>query len=554
MTASGQQTAAAGSDWAARLRGARAVLTAISPALSSFLLFLGGGMALLAAATPQLAKRLDILAEIAPLGLIELSHFVGSILATLMLFLAYGVSRRLEVARRAAMVLCFASAALAMAYGLVWEEGLYLVAIGLLLWATKGAYYRRSKLSEIRPGAWWVAAIVAALALTAWIGFAAYEHIPYSGDLWWTFLLDADVSRFLRALTGVAIVAALILLWRYAGATHPKPDAADGARAIALLGGQAQMAPEAWLGATGDKHFLFSDTGASMIMYAPEGGAWIAMGGPVGPLAERREMIWRFREKADVANAWTAFYSVGPDLLPDMLDAGLVLQKVGETAIVPLQAFSLDGGTRARLRQTRARAGRDGFVFAVERPAAISPLMVELKAVSDAWLKHHNGAEKRFSLGRFDEDYLARFPVGVLRRNGVVEAFANVWTGGAGGDVAIDLMRVKPDIPKGAMDVLFIELLLWAKAEGYRRFDLGMAPLSGLESRRFAPWLSRAGALVYRYGGRIYGFEGLREFKSKFDPAWEPRYLAAPAGWRLSAALGRVALLTSGGLTGMMRR
>jgi phosphatidylglycerol lysyltransferase len=142
----------------------------------------------------------------------------------------------------------------------------------------------------------------------------------------------------------------------------------------------------------------------------------------------------------------------------------------------------------------------------------------------------------------------------VLRRNGVVEAFANVWTGGAGGDVAIDLMRVKPDIPKGAMDVLFIELLLWAKAEGYRRFDLGMAPLSGLESRRFAPWLSRAGALVYRYGGRIYGFEGLREFKSKFDPAWEPRYLAAPAGWRLSAALGRVALLTSGGLTGMMRR
>ena len=112
-------------------------------------------------------------------------------------------------------------------------------------------------------------------------------------------------------------------------------------------------------------------------------------------------------------------------------------------------------------------------------------------------------------------------------------------------------MRSKPDIPKQAMEVLFTELILWAKGEGYRIFDLGMAPLAGLENRRLAPFLSRVGAFIYRHGGSFYGFGGLREFKKKFDPVWEPRYLAAPT-FRLSAALGRTALLTTGGLRKML--
>jgi lysylphosphatidylglycerol synthetase-like protein (DUF2156 family) len=376
--------------------------------------------------------------------------------------------------------------------------------------------------------------------------------VPYSDDLWWSVLIDNDASRFLRALGGIGVVTTIVLLWAYAGPHKPDaPCAEENARAIAILEGQRRMPPDAWLATTGDKHFLFSESGRSMVMYATHGDAWIAMGGPVGPPEERREMIWRFREAADIANAWPAFYSVGPDLLPDLLDANLVLQKVGETAQVPLAAFSLEGGGRSRLRQIRARGQRDGFVFSVEKAEPGSPILAELKAVSDAWLRVRDASEKRFSLGHFDEAYISRFPIGVLRRNGVIEAFANVWPGGEGGDVAVDLMRSKSDIPKQAMEVLFTELIMWAKVQGYRTFDLGMAPLAGLENRRLAPFLSRVGAFIYRHGGSFYGFGGLREFKKKFDPVWEPRYLAAPT-FRLSAALGRTALLTTGGLRKML--
>jgi lysylphosphatidylglycerol synthetase-like protein (DUF2156 family) len=533
--------------------GWRRVLIAISPGVSGLLLFFGGGFMLLSAVTPQITARLKLVADVAPLALIEASHFTGSILATLMLFLAYGVARRLKSARRAAMALCFAAAPLSLlGKGFLWEEAVFLLVIGGLLKITKPAYYRKSRLGSMRPGGLWVMAILGMVGIVAWVGFASYEKVPYSGDLWWTVLINNDVSRFLRALGGVGVVTVLVLLWAYAGPHQPDPSCAeDDARAIAILEGQRRMLPDAWLAATGDKHFLFSESGRSMVMYAAHGDAWIAMGGPIGPVEERREMIWRFREAADVANSWPAFYSVGPDLLPDLLDANLVLQKVGEAAQVPLASFSLEGGGRSRLRQIRARGQRDGFVFSIERIEAGSPVFAELKAVSDIWLRARDASEKRFSLGHFDERYLARFPIGMLRRNGVIEAFANIWPGGEGGDVAVDLMRSKPDIPKQAMEVLFIELILWAKAQGYRIFDLGMAPLAGLENRRLAPLLSRVGAFIYRHGGSFYGFGGLREFKKKFDPVWEPRYLAAPS-FRLSAALGRTALLTTGGLRQML--
>ncbi len=532
----------------------RAALNAVSPGLAGLLLFTGGAGMLVSAATPQLADRLHLVSQFAPLALIELSHFAGSILATLMLFLAYGLWRRLKAARRAAIALCFAAAPLSLLKGFVWEEAAALVVLGGLLLITREAYYRRSRLLDIRPGGWWITGAVAAIALAAVLGFSAYEHVPYSDELWWTFLIDGDVSRFLRALTGAALVTGVILLWRYAGASHPsKTEHDEETRALAILEGGGRLPPEAWLATTGDKHFLFSASGRSMLMYSPSGDAWIAMGGPAGLQEERRELIWRFREAADIANAWPAFYSVGRDLLPDLLDAGLVLQKVGETAIVPLTSFSMEGSVRAKLRTARAKARREGLTFSMERLAPGSQMARELNAVSDAWLAQHKGAEKRFSLGRFNEAYLARQPIAVMRSAGRIEAFVNLWPGGPGGDIAVDLMRSRPDAPKGVMDALFVELLLWAKAEGYARCDLGMAPLAGLEDRRLAPWLSRVGGFIYRHGGSFYGFEGLRTFKDKFHPVWEPRYLAAPGAWRLSAALGRTALLTTGGLIGMLR-
>ncbi len=197
---------------------------------------------------------------------------------------------------------------------------------------------------------------------------------------------------------------------------------------------------------------------------------------------------------------------------------------------------------------------RDGVTFEVIPASAVGPLLPELRAVSDAWLQEKRTREKGFSLGRFDEAYISRFPIAVARRGGAIVAFANVWGTATKAELSVDLMRYLPDAPGGVMQFIFAEMMLWGKAHQYEYFRLGMAPLSGLERRMLAPLWSRLGAFMYRHGEHFYNFQGLREYKEKFDPVWEPRYLASPGGLALPRVLANIATLISGGISGVVAK
>jgi phosphatidylglycerol lysyltransferase len=108
-------------------------------------------------------------------------------------------------------------------------------------------------------------------------------------------------------------------------------------------------------------------------------------------------------------------------------------------------------------------------------------------------------------------------------------------------------MRYHKDAPKGVMEALFVHLLRWGKEQGYGWFGLGMAPFSGFEASPVAPLWSRLGRFLYQHGETFYNFQGLRAYKEKFKPTWEPRYLAYPGGLALPRILADVAALVAGG-------
>jgi phosphatidylglycerol lysyltransferase len=168
--------------------------------------------------------------------------------------------------------------------------------------------------------------------------------------------------------------------------------------------------------------------------------------------------------------------------------------------------------------------------------------------VSDWWLAEKQAGEKRFSLGYFDEHYLSRFDCAVVRCAGKIVAFSNLWKAGVDMEMSIDLMRYSGAAPKGVMDYLLVECMLWGKAQKYQWFNLGMAPLSGLEEHALAPTWTKLGRMVQRYGETFYHFEGLRKYKEKFLPVWRPRYLAAAGKFAVPGALLDVTALVSGGV------
>jgi phosphatidylglycerol lysyltransferase len=263
---------------------------------------------------------------------------------------------------------------------------------------------------------------------------------------------------------------------------------------------------------------------------------------------EREELVWSFRELADRAGAWSVFYQVSPENLSLYVDAGLALSKLGEEARVRLDAFTLDGSARASLRQAHRRAERDGLGFRIAGVEEVAALLPRLKLISDEWLRTKSVAEKGFSLGRFSESYLRRFPMALVEHSGQLVAFADLWESATHEELSVDLMRHASIAPNSVMDFLFVELMLWGKAQGHRWFNLGMAPLSGLEAHRLAPAWHKVGRLIYRYGENFYNFEGLRQYKEKFLPEWRPRYLAAPGGLAQPRVLLDVTALISGGI------
>jgi phosphatidylglycerol lysyltransferase len=141
-----------------------------------------------------------------------------------------------------------------------------------------------------------------------------------------------------------------------------------------------------------------------------------------------------------------------------------------------------------------------------------------------------------------------------VRQGDKIVAFANVWQTVNKEELSVDLMRYRHEAPTGVMDYLFAKLMLWGAQDGYRWFNLGMAPLSGLENRSLAPLWNKAGSFVFRHGEDFYNFEGLRLYKEKFHPVWEPKYLAAPAGFRLPAIFANISTLISGGFSGLLAK
>lgn len=539
--------------WLPRMIGPWA--PALLPHLSALMALVSGTVLLFSAATPAVEARLAWLEDLLPLSVLETSHFVSSLLGMGLVLLARGLQRRLDAAWLLAVVFLIAGIAASLLKGVDYEEAIILTVLLAGLLPCRSQFYRRASLfgESFTPA--WVATIAVVLLCSIWLGFFSYKHVEYSHDLWWVFSFggEGEAPRFLRAMVGalgVTLFFGIAKLLRPARFEPTLPGASELEQARTIAVGFPRT--YAHLALLGDKALLFNQTRDAFLMYGVEGRTWVAMGDPVSVREEDRlELAWQFRELCERHGGWPVFYQVHPDHLGLYVELGLTLLKFGEEARVRLAEFSLDGKARKPMRNKVNRLEREGCHFEIFDTVAVPEALPRLRVVSDAWLGGKGSREKRFSLGFFNEAYLKTGSVAVVRYGSEVVAFANLWSGGRG-ELSVDLMRYLPDSPSGLMDFLFIQIMLWGRDQGYEWFNLGMAPLAGLQNRSLAPRWNRFGALVFGGGEAFYNFRGLHQYKDKFNPQWEARYLAVPGGLVLPWVLTDLTTLIAGGVRGVI--
>ncbi|HKP75115.1 MAG TPA: bifunctional lysylphosphatidylglycerol flippase/synthetase MprF, partial [Longimicrobiaceae bacterium] len=485
---------------------------ALGPQVLAMTTFVAGAILLFSGATPAEPDRIARLHAVIPLPVTELAHLLASVAGAGLLVVARGLQMRLAAGWRAAAWLLVAGLVLSLLKGLDYEEAAMLaVALAAVLPSRRRFHRRAALLSEpFTPG--WVVAVAVVMVAAIWVGVFAYKLDGVPIELLWRMDPAGDAPRFLRASLGavltLAVYGAAHLLHPGVPEPHP-PTPAELADARRIVG----LSPRAEANAAllGDKSLLFNPQRTAFLMYGTTRRAWVALGDPVGPAEEHEELAWRFKEEADRRGLWAVFHHASEAMLPFCTEMGLPAVPLGEDAIVRLDDFSLADEPRRRLRRAYHDLRRR-VTAEVVPPEHLPALIPELKRISDAWLARRHAQERRFSAGRFDPEALSTFPHVIARVDGKVVAFATVWPGAPGTELAVDLARHSREAPPNVLELLLVELIRWGREQGYRELNLGMAPLEEAPGAGAPSW-NRLGALVFRHGEHFPGIHRLRRFK-----------------------------------------
>ncbi len=514
--------------------------------------------------TPSQRSRLHLIDEWFPRLLRHGGHLTSALAGFVLLLLAVNLARRKRTAWLLTEVVLVLSVASHFVKGLDFEEATGAAVLGLFLFSQRHHFQALSDPPSVRQG---LIVLAGALVFTMFYGVAGFylldHHFSVNFGLWeavrqtvvmFTQLYDPGLEPvthfgrwFANSIYVVSVATgalALYLLVRPVLARGPAGPA-ERARAARIVEAHGRSSL-ARLALMDDKSFFFSPCG-SIVSYVVKGRVAVALGDPIGPVEDGPAAIAGFRALC-ARNDWRpAFYQTLPDLLEHYRNAGFEALCIGNEAIVDLERFGLEGRPMKPLRGAVNRLQRAGARIEVHEPPLGDRLLLELRDVSDEWLATMRGSEKRFSLGWFDEDYVRGGPVAtVVSPDGGIRAFTNLVSEYRLAELTVDLMRYRRETESGTMDFLFVELFRWARAHGYATFNLGLSALAGVGQMPGSPAAERALHFLYEHVNGFYSFRGVHDFKEKFQPRWEPRYLVYPSAASLPAVALALILADSG--------
>jgi phosphatidylglycerol lysyltransferase len=509
-----------------------------------------GLVILLSAASFSIRARFELLDALVPLGVAEVSHIAAAATGILLLVLARGMARGYTAAVNLTVLMLLLAGVSAVLKGLDWEEAVVLGLVAMLVASQRPLFNRPSRGDWIETRD----VGVAFLALLLFIVFGTFAYrvrartvadfFTYRGVRW----VDTERSRFLRSsvtlFLGVSAGAAWVLM--RVPLRFRRPDQADVERALTL---QAEFGSDTspMLVASYDKNVFF-DESRGFALYRTIGPYLVVFSDPaVRTPADRAAFLNELFAFAGDIDRRPVFYQVSLNWIPPLHDRGYAFFKLGEEAHVSLDTFTLEGHAGKEYRQYLRRAERDGVRFRILPPYEVEKALPELSVISEDWLHAKGVRERQFSIGFFDPEYVRRFPCAVIEEaSGRIIAFANVLAASRREELSIDLMRYRTDAPR-VMDFMFTSLFVYGKARGYKRFNMGMAPLASVGDIRGAHTRERLANLFFQHGENWYNFQGLRQYKEKFAPTWVPRYLAYQNAWEWPVTIAHVSALIAGG-------
>lgn len=275
-----------------------------------------------------------------------------------------------------------------------------------------------------------------------------------------------------------------------------------------------------------DKHYFFSSEGDAFVAYKVSGSIALILDGPAGNALHYQSLLEHF-DTFCTASGWTPAIIHSEELPNHILEAaGLKPVFIGNEAVIHTTAFAATTSRSKHFRYVSNKAKRDNLEFEYWQSPLSPQQLASLEAVSNNWLSNAGRREYTFIMAPFDAGYIRTCNVAVVKHGKEIVAYANEIPSFIATARSIDHMRYTASIPSTGMHFLLMRMILLLHEKGVQTFNLGLSPLSGIEA------LSSSGgtperllAVLKRIGRKYYSFGGLEQFKNKFEPHWQPRYI-----------------------------
>lgn len=347
-----------------------------------------------------------------------------------------------------------------------------------------------------------------------------HQHIPHAARLWL-------FQRSLALITCAAFFYGLVQILRPAvSRLHIGHD--DHTTLVDLVRRHGANTLAAFARDPAKRTFLATTT-TGAITYALADRIAIAAGDPIAASEAIPAVLSDFAQWCRAHDLQPAFWQVRDVHLPAYRAQGWQALKIGEEAIIDLATFTLQGGAMQNVRTTLRHAEKAGVTVRFFTGSISDPALADgVEALSQAWLAAKGEREMGFSLGRWHDAYLTERVIAVaVAADGQPLAFTTFVPVPGRAGWALDQMRRHPQSVAGTMELLLVRAIERFREQSATTLSLGLAPLAnstGEEQTGVARW---CGACASRFGSNKQA-ASLVQFKRKFGPRWEGRYLVYP--------------------------
>jgi len=520
--------------------------------LAAGLIFLDGVVNIAVTTVRPLRSHLHLVLSILPLDVAKSAAALTAVAGIAMIMLARGLRRG---QRRSWFLAVLILAVTVVAHALRGGTAVsLLIAIGLLVLLVSqrrffGATTDRASASDALPRLGLVAFVGVAGATLGIEAAGRHHHLPNLGvvimacierlggqsDITLPDRIGDFVNPTLLAIGVSLVVSALYFLTRPVVDRRLSTSAGSTERRLAELRARDIVRRHGrgtldYFALRDDKQiFLFRD---SLVAYAVYGGVALVSPDPIGPKAERTEVLSAFRDFAD-SRGWTiGIMAAGEEWLPIYHAAGMHYLYIGDEAIVDCQHFTLAGQKMKGLRQACTRLVRHGYSVEFFDPAKIEPSRVS-EIMDLISLLRRGGGERGFSmmLGRlFDPKDKGLLLTVVYDPNGKPVAVCQFVPSPAIKGYSLDLMRRDPgEHPNGLVDFALCSTIEHLRGQGAQGLSLNFAAFRSVLEGEGDGTFTRVERWALKRLSGILPIESLWTFNSKYQPTWLPRHVVYPA-------------------------